>query len=49
MKADFIHICGRCEIQNDTVCTSEEIKSWYLTNFKSEADQEEGLLLLCGE
>ena len=38
MKADFIHICGRSEIQNDTVCTSEEIKIWYLTNFKSEAD-----------
>ena len=47
MKAGFIHICGRCEIQNDTVRTSEEIKSWYLTNFKSEADKEESLLLLC--
>ena len=41
MKAVFVHICGRCAIQNNTVCTSEEIKLWFLTDFKSEADQVE--------
>ena len=41
MTADFVHVCARCSIQTGLACTSEEIKLWVLTDFKSEEDKTE--------
>ena len=34
-------MCARCSIQTGLACTSEEIKIWFLTDFKSEEDKTE--------
>ena len=41
MRANFVHVCARCAIQNGVACTSEEIKMWMLLDFKSDEDKVE--------